>query len=155
MQLLKSMDYTDDVCMYEFTSGQALRANSAWDSFRANTPSTCIDSPYKAIMKMAGDGSKILLSCDAIDISLDAAKTFCEPDGRLATHCPSSCKQCDIGGYNVDSKAQFLYEAVTGPAKLRSCKWLNRLTPERRERHCTKNEKLRMTCRDSCKSSDN
>jgi len=110
----------------------------------------CIDSPYKAIMKMAGDGSKILLSCDAIDISLDAAKTFCEPDGRLATHCPSSCRQCDIGGYNVDSKAQFLYEAVKGPVKLRSCKWLNRINDVRREKHCTKNEKLRLTCRDTC-----
>jgi len=114
------------------------------------TSSPCIDSPYKAKMKMAGDGSIILLSCADIDISLeDAAKTFCEPDGRLATHCPSSCGKCN-GEMLVDSKARFLYTELKGPNKLRTCKWLNGIGKERCEKHCAKNEDLRMTCRASC-----
>ena len=118
------------------------------------TSSPCIDSPYKAIMKMAGDGSKILLSCEDIDISLeDAAKTFCEPDGRLATHCPSSCGMKCNGEMLTDSKARFLYTELKGPNKLRTCKWLYGLSKERCEKHCAKNKNLRMTCPTSCNCS--
>ena len=115
------------------------------------TSSPCIDSPYKAIMKMAGDGSKILLSCEDIDISLeDAAKTFCEPDGRLATHCPSSCgKKCN-GEMLADSKARFLYTELKGPNKLRTCKWLNGISKDKQKKLCARDEKLRKTCRASC-----
>ena len=72
---------------------------------------SCIDSPYKAKIKVAGDGSIILLSCKAIDVSLDG-KTFCQLDGKLASHCPLSCGTCDKELHD-DSKARF-YDAVAG-----------------------------------------
>jgi len=174
------MDYTDDNCMDQFTSGQALRANSMWDSYRAKntpppsnmptatpttaTPTTatptandsafptmkpsklaeCIDSPYKAKMKMNGDGSIFLLPCEAIDVSLDV--TVCKRDGKLATHCPLACGTCKRE-MRADSKAKFYGAGLGG--KIRDCRWLRKLTREKREKRCA-NESLKMTCRATC-----
>ena len=98
-------------------------------------------------MRMAGDGSKILLSCNAIDLSLEG-KASCQPDGKLATHCPFSCGTCE-GEMRADSKATFLFDAETG--KTKRCKeGIQELTQEKRKKRCAKNENLKMTCRDSC-----
>jgi len=108
----------------------------------------CIDSPYKATMKIAGDGTKILLSCEDIDVSLSKPKT-CQPNGKLATHCPLSCNTCDQ--MIVDSKLAY-YDDVKG--KTTRCKVLQGLSEEKRENRCRRDEKLRKTCRATCNYSN-
>mmetsp|Transcript_10125 Transcript_10125/g.14737 ORF Transcript_10125/g.14737 Transcript_10125/m.14737 type:complete len:463 (-) Transcript_10125:59-1447(-) len=104
----------------------------------------CIDSPYKAEVKIAGDGTKILLSCEDIDVSLSNPKT-CQADGKLATHCPLSCNTCDQ--MTVDSKLTY-YDDAKG--KTTRCKGLQGLSEVKREKRCRKDEKLRKTCRATC-----
>jgi len=108
----------------------------------------CIDSPYKATIKVAGDGTKILLSCKDIDVGFPPdEKESCQRYEMLATHCPKSCLTCDPEML-ADSKATFFNDDVKGETM--RCKEIRKLPKKKREKRCANNESLRMTCRASC-----
>ncbi len=88
------MDYTDDSCMNNFTTGQADRASAAWDAFRANgeppPPSGCTsDADCNAGETCDTSTAECVPDSGGGECTLTQAGGACDAD---ADCCSNKCK---------------------------------------------------------------